>query len=140
MAVPGVAPPVVWRGELLCDGAVVNSLPTDVMQKLERGPILASDVSTEGGIAAPGIEGPDPEGLLRLKGDDRPRLFSIMFRTATLTSESGTAQRAERADVYLRMPVSGVGMFDWERMDEIVERGYRHAMEQLAPQRAQLVR
>ena len=134
MAVPGVAPPVVWRGELLCDGAVVNSLPTDVMQQLERGPIIASDVSTEGGIAAPGIEGPDPEGLLRMKGDDeRPRLFSIMFRTATLTSESGTAQRAARADAYLRMPVSKVGMFDWKRMDEVVERGYEHAIEQLTP-------
>lgn len=140
MAVPGVAPPVVWRGELLCDGAVVNSLPTDVMQKLERGPIIASDVSTEGGIAAKGIEGPDPEGLLKMRGDERPRLFSIMFRTATLTSESGTAQRAARADAYLRMPVSRIGMFDWKRMDEVVERGYRHAMEQLEPLRPSLVR
>lgn len=141
MAVPGVAPPVVWRGELLCDGAVVNSLPTDIMQKLQRGPIIASDVSTEGGIAAPGIEGPDPEGLLRMKGnDERPRLFSIMFRTATLTSESGTARRAERADAYLRMPVGGVGMFDWKKLDEVVERGYRYAIEQLEPLRDALLR
>jgi NTE family protein len=140
MAVPGVAPPVVWRGELLCDGAVINSLPTDVMQDLERGPIIASDVSTEGGIGAPGIEGPDPEALLKLRGgDDRPRLFSIMFRTATLTSESGTAQRAKRADAYLRMPVGGVAMFDWKKLDEVVERGYRHALEELAPLRDRLL-
>ncbi|MES0873923.1 patatin-like phospholipase family protein [Sinimarinibacterium thermocellulolyticum] len=139
MAVPGVAPPVVWREELLCDGAVVNSLPTDVMQQLERGPIIASDVSTEGGIAAPGIEGPDPEGLLQIKGEERPRLFSIMFRTATLTSESGTAQRAARADVYLRMPVSKIGMFDWKRMDEVVERGYRYAIERLGDSRERLL-
>lgn len=140
MAVPGVAPPVVWKGELLADGGVINNLPTDVMQSLGRGPIVASDVSTEGGIAAPGIEGPDPEGLFKLKGDDeqRPRLFSIIFRTATLTSESGTAQRAARADVYLRMPVGGVALFDWKRLDELVERGYRHALEQLQPQRDRL--
>lgn len=139
MAVPGVAPPVVYRGELLCDGAVVNSLPTDVMQSLERGPIIASDVSTEGGLAAPGIEGPDPEGLFNLKGDvEKPRLFSIIFRTATLTSESGTAQRAARADVYLRMPVNGIGLFDWKKLDEVVERGYRHALEQLQPVRDKL--
>jgi len=141
MAVPGVAPPVVYRGELLSDGGVMNNLPTDVMQSHERGPILASDVSNEGGLGAPGIEGPDPEGLFQLKGEgERPRLFSIIFRTATLTSESGTAQRAARADVYLRMPVNGIGMFDWKRLDEVVERGYRHAIEQLASQRTRLLR
>lgn len=140
MAVPGVAPPVVHRGELLADGGVMNNLPTDIMQAQERGLILASDVSTEGGLAAPGIEGPDPEGLFRLKGgSERPRLLSIIFRTATLTSESGTAQRAARADVYLHMPMNGVGLFDWKRMDEVIERGYRHALEQLGAQQRKLL-
>jgi NTE family protein len=45
MAVPGVAPPVAWEGDLLCDGGVVDNLPTDVMQALERGTIIASSVS-----------------------------------------------------------------------------------------------
>jgi NTE family protein len=102
------------------------------MQNLERGPIIASDVSTEGGIGAPGIEGPDPEGLLRwTHADKRPSLFSILFRTATLTSESGVSVRAAKADLYLRMPVSGVGVFDWKKIDEVVDRGYRHAIEKL---------
>ncbi len=140
MAVPGVAPPVAYRGELLADGAVVNSLPTDVMQAMERGPIIASDVSTEGGIAAPGIEGPDPEALFNWRAEgERPRLFSIIHRTATLTSESGIAQRAARADLYLRMPVSRIGLFDWKRFDEVVERGYRYGLEQLEPLRASLL-
>lgn len=132
MCIPGVAPPVAYRGDLLVDGAVANSLPTDVMQGLGRGPIIASDVSTEGSVGAPGIEGPDPEALLRwAQGDKRPSLFSILFRTATLTSESGTAARAARADLYLRMPVNGIGVFDWKRIDDTVERGYRHALEHL---------
>lgn len=133
MAVPGIAPPVVYKGELLADGAVANSLPTDIMQNLERGPIIASNVSTEGDIRAPGIEGPDPEGLLNWPGPgDPPGLRDILFRTATMTSESGTRARAANADLYLRMPVLGIGMFDWKRMDEIIERGYAHAKEQLA--------
>lgn len=141
MAVPGVAPPIVYRGDLLVDGAVVNSLPTDIMQNLGRGPIIASDVSTAGDLRAPGIEGPDPEGLFRFKTlGRRPSMFSIIFRTATLTSESGVAARAARADAYLRMPVTGVGLFDWKRMDELVERGYQHALEQLAPQRDALLK
>jgi len=129
MAVPGVAPPVVWNGDLLADGAIANSLPTDIMQADGRGPIIASDVSTEGGLSMPGIDGPDPEALLK-QGRDGPglRLADILFRSATLTSESGTKARAARADLYLRMPVSGIGLFEWKRIDELIERGYRHAL------------
>jgi NTE family protein len=113
--------------------SVANSLPTDVMQNLERGPIIASSVSTEGDIRAPGIEGPDPEGLLNWTGPgDPPGLRDILFRTATMTSESGNRARAANADLYLRMPVLGIGLFAWKRMDEIIERGYVHAKEQLA--------
>jgi NTE family protein len=133
MSVPGIFPPVVYKGELLADGAVANSLPTDIMLGLERGPIIASNVSTEGDIRAPGIEGPDPEGLLNWTGPgEPPNLRDILFRTATMTSESGTRLRSANANVYLRMPVLGIGMFDWKRMDEIIERGYQHAKEKLA--------
>lgn len=141
MAVPGVAPPLVYRGELLADGAVINSLPTDIMQNMQRGPIIASDVSTEGYLSAPGIDGPDPEALLNWSGkSERPTLFSILFRTASITSESGIVARAARADLYLRMPVTGVGMFDWKKIDELIERGYHHALEKLGPVRDALLR
>ncbi len=143
MAVPGVAPPVVWQGDLLVDGAVVNSLPTDVMQELERGPIIASDVSTEGALMMPGVEGPDGDAVLRwtpMADSDalRPTLVSILFRTATLTSESGVRQRAQRADAYLRLPVSGVALFDWKRLDEVAQRGYEFAMQKLPQLQSQL--
>lgn len=145
MAIPGVVAPVAYRGDLLADGAVINSLPTDEMVRLGRGPIVASDVSTEGAIGAPGIEGPDPEGVFRQfrraersgglsAGRDtgrRPTLISILFRTATLTNEANGADRAQSADVYLRMPVSGIGLFEWKRLDECRERGYEFARERL---------
>ncbi len=132
MCVPGIAPPMAYKGDLLVDGAVVNSLPTDVMQDLERGLIIASDVSTEGEVRAPGVEGPDPEVLLRWKSSEkRPSLFSILFRTATLTSGSGVEARAALADLYLHMPVGSVGVFEWKQIDQLVELGYQHAMEKL---------
>lgn len=137
MCIPGVAPPVAYKGDLLADGAVVNSLPTDVMQALGRGPIIASDVSTEGSIAAIGVEGPDFEAVFHENGGaKRVNLIDILFRVSTLTSESGVAARAARADLYLRMPVSGIHTFEWKLLDQIVEKGYRHALEQLTPERA----
>lgn len=136
MAIPGIAPPVIWRGDLHVDGSVVNSLPTDIMQAYGRGPIVASDVSTSGTLTVPDVEGPDPTALLRHGAPhDGISLFSILFATATLTSESGVRTRAARADCYLRMPLEGVGIFDWKRMDDIVARSYDYALEKLEPLR-----
>lgn len=136
MCIPGVAPPVAYQGDLLADGAVVNSLPTDVMQALGRGPIIASDVSTEGCIAAPGIEGPDFAAVLRPDAaGKRINLIDILFRVSTLTSESGVKARAAKADLYLRMPVADIHAFEWKLLDTLVDAGYRHALQQIAPQR-----
>ncbi len=124
MCIPGIAPPVAWEGELLCDGGVVNNLPTDVMLALERGAILASNVSTEGDIRAPGagVGQPDPGALLQWKGEQpAPRLAEILMRTATLTSDTEKFRdAAARADVFLRMPIAGIGLFEWNRLDELV--------------------
>lgn len=134
MCIPGLAPPVAWQGNLLCDGAVVNSLPTDVMQNLGRGVIVASDVSTEGAIGAPHAQGPDPDFEAVYKRNDdgsRVSLKDVLFRTTSLGSESGMNVRAERADMYLRMPVGHIKTFDWPLLDDIIKSGYEHAMEQL---------
>ncbi|MDE2148612.1 MAG: patatin-like phospholipase family protein [Gammaproteobacteria bacterium] len=132
MAVPGVAPPVAWHGDLHADGAVINSLPTDVLHALACGPVIASDVSTRGAIAVPGIAGPAPEALLHQNdAKDRIGLLDILFRTATLTGEAGDASRKALADCSLRMPVDEVGLFEWQRLDELAERGYRHALAEL---------
>jgi NTE family protein len=134
MAVPGIAPPIAYEGELLCDGGVVDNLPTAVMQRLERGAIIASNVSTDGYLRAPGagLGGPDPEALLRHGAlDPPPRLSEILVRSAMLSSATSMDLAAERADVYVRMPSQEFGIFDWKRLEELVELGYRHALEQL---------
>ncbi len=134
MCIPGLAPPVAWQGSLLCDGAVVNSLPTDVMQNLGRGVVVASDVSTEGAIAASRSQGPDPDfEAVHLRNAEgyRVSLKDVLFRTTSLGSESGMAARAERADMYLRMPVGHIKTFDWLLLDDIIQKGYEHAMQQL---------
>jgi NTE family protein len=143
MAVPGVAPPIAYEGELLVDGGVVDNLPTDVMQGLERGSIIASNVSTEGDIRLPGagMGQPDPEALAGFRRvQNAPHLAEILVRSATLTSATAVQIAAERADIYLRMPSEGYGMFDWKRLDELVERGYEYALERLEPVRETLMR
>jgi NTE family protein len=134
MCIPGLAPPVAFKGSLLCDGAVVNSLPTDVMQGLARGLIVASDVSTENSIAAPSAQGPDPDfdAIYQRSAEGiKVSLMDVLFRTTSLTSESSTDLRAAQADLYLRMPVGSIKTFDWPAIDSIIDKGYQHAMQHL---------
>ncbi|MGH8540202.1 MAG: patatin-like phospholipase family protein, partial [Stenotrophobium sp.] len=142
MAVPGVAPPVAYNGDLLCDGGVINNLPTDIMQGLERGATLACSVSATGEVRAPGpgfvLGLPDPDALLRKLGKAlrRPSLGEILARSATLTSDTLIQRSAiERADIFIQMPVQDIGMFAWNRLDELIERGYEHALRELKPLR-----
>lgn len=142
MSVPGVAPPIAWHENLLCDGGVINNLPTDVMQNLERGTIIASNVSLHGDISAPGIglEEPDQSALLNWhkiikdKLIHAPRLAEILMRTATLASDTMIQNASiEKANLHIKMPIDGIGMFEWSRLDELIELGYQHALEVLIP-------
>lgn len=131
MAVPGIIPPVVYKGDLLVDGALVNAVPSDVMASYGRGPVIASDVSSDEQMRVED-HSEHPHFLEHQPGETRSfNLFNILFQTATLTGEEVTAARVRSADLYLRMPVRDIGMFDWQDFDQIIYRGYAHASEML---------
>ena len=132
MAIPGIAPPMVWNEELLADGAVINNLPADVMRQFGRGAVIACDVSSEPALRARGVVGPDFDALLRWRGtDQRPGLFDILMRSANLSSKADLRARAALADCYIRMPTAGVGLFQWKALDRVVETSYQHALAEL---------
>ena len=106
------------------------------------GAIIACNVSTDGYLRAPGsgVGRPDPEALLRHGSMHAPpRLSEILVRSAMLSSATSVDLAAQRADVYVRMPSQEFGIFDWKRLDDLVELGYRHALERLAPVRDELL-
>lgn len=132
MAVPGVAPPMVDRGELLVDGGLVNNLPTDVMQGLGRGRIIGSDVSADEALRVDGAGEEAPIPLNAVAVEQRvPNIFKILHQTVVMTSSEVMARQQRACDLYLRMPVQSVGIFDWEDMDRIIERSYEYAAQAL---------
>lgn len=132
MCVPGLAPPVVWNGDLLADGAIANCLPVDVMHSLGRGPIIASDVAAGSGLDAPGITGPDPEALLhRHSNPSRVSLFALLAGGFAATRDNGPRSHDDLADLRLQMPVQGVRIFDWAEIEALVERSYRYCLDSL---------
>ncbi len=131
MSVPGIAPPVVYRGDLLVDGGVVAPVPVEQVADLARGPVIAADVTSEENFR--GVERIEetPEQLKRRRSPEDTNIFQILFRAATLSTPQEFQRRRERADCYLRMPVAGVGMFDWDRAESLIEASREYALREL---------
>ncbi len=131
MAVPGVAPPMVDRGELLVDGGLINNLPADVMQRLGRGRVIGSDVGTGESLRVDGGEDM-PVPMNTLGAEVRvPNIFKLLHQTVAMTSSEVRERQQAACDLHLRMPVQSVGIFDWDDMDGIIERSHEYAARQL---------
>jgi predicted acylesterase/phospholipase RssA len=140
LAVPGILPPVVEEGDLLVDGALLDNLPILAMRELTAGgPVLAVDVG-RGLSCPPYSELPnDLSGWSalwrRLRGAGAgwtvPTIFEILMRSAMVSSIGATGRPALREGVELALAprVQDFGLFAFDRLDEIAERGYRAALE-----------
>jgi predicted acylesterase/phospholipase RssA len=126
--------------DLHVDGGLVNNLPIDVMAaKPEIGAVLAVDVSAEVEMRAPAGHELDVSGWRVLwermhPGTARsevPSIMSLLTRSALVASVYWTRERhaAEAASLYLRVPVADLRLLAFERIDEIVARGYEAAAE-----------
>jgi predicted acylesterase/phospholipase RssA/CRP-like cAMP-binding protein len=138
-SLPGIAVPVVVDSHLLVDGGVVNNVPGDVMRlKCGGGPVIAVNVSPEEDVAMTEPRFPSPWRLFwnRVLPAQRripvPGILDILMRTTMLASASRTAQVSRSVDLYLRPPIDRFGMLEFERMEELVECGYRYTLEAAA--------
>ncbi len=135
IALPGVLPPVSVGEDLHVDGGLVNNLPIDVMAaKPEIGTVLAVDVSAEVEMRVP----PDRDLAVsgwrmlweRINGQtarsELPSIMSLLTRSALVASVYWTRERrtADAASLYLRIPMADLRLLAFERIDEIVARGY----------------
>ncbi len=136
---PGLFPPVPDEGELLVDGGLLNNLPIDVMQALCPGPIIACDVSRERELQVdPTLELAPSVGRLlagRLgkgaNGRRFPGLAPILLRSIECRDVGQRAARRRAATLYLAPPIGAFGLMEVDKLDEIVEVGYRYARDRL---------
>jgi predicted acylesterase/phospholipase RssA/CRP-like cAMP-binding protein len=138
IALPGVLPPVSLGEDLHVDGGLVNNLPIDVMAaKPEIGTVLAVDVSAEVEMRAPADLELERSGWRMLwerihpkvARGEMPSIMSLLTRSALVASVYWTRERrtAEAASLYLRIPVADLRLLAFDRIDEIVARGYEAA-------------
>jgi predicted acylesterase/phospholipase RssA/CRP-like cAMP-binding protein len=145
---PGLLPPVPVDGDLLVDGGLFNNLPIDVMRALVDGPIVASDVSVDVELRVdPELrQAPSPWELFWSR--IRPSRPSIRFPgiAPVLMRALGSRALAERAEwrssaaLYLTPPTGGFALTAFDRLEAIVEIGYRYGLERLKTAPASLPR
>lgn len=111
VAIPGVMPPVVCGNDVLVDGAAVNNLPIDVMQRHAPGLVIGSDVGAERHHA--------PAQHLNI--------VRILMQAGMVNSGASAATHRSLADVLLRPPLDNVDLLDWQAFDRAIDAGYVHA-------------
>ncbi len=140
IAIPGVLPPVPRDGELLVDGGVLNNLPVDVMRADPSiGRVVAVDVTPPTGPRARGDYGMHVSGwraLAAVAGRKRspyPTVGSVLMRSMIAGSEqTRSACLADgMIDLYLNIHITGVGLLEFDKLDQVVEDGYRSAAPQI---------
>ncbi|KQP12781.1 patatin-like phospholipase family protein [Pseudorhodoferax sp. Leaf267] len=139
ISIPGALPPVVRGGELLCDGGTFNNFPVDVMRSMRGvGQVIGIDLNTR--TAQAGFEAiPGNISLwrdrLRPLAQRRyrvPLLPTYLMTVTALYSMSRQRQAQQNCDLYFHPALERVGMLQWQRIDQIVARGYAHAKTVLA--------
>lgn len=138
---PAILPPLLWDGDLLVDGGIIDNVPVDVMRRYpDCGTVIACDVS-------PAYDPPEvtPFGdslsgwhVLRqlvkpkTKRERFPGVLAVLLRTMEFGGAAYKSETIGDADFYLTPPVAPFKMNEFERGPEIAEVGYRYAAPKIA--------
>ena len=141
----GLFPPVLVNGDLLVDGAILENVPVAAMRMrlgvpLEKrhgnGTIVAIDVDVQVEMGVdPALERLSVrstlKGMVSRKPRATPSITEILYRAGHIGGLHQRAATMAQADHYLEPPVAGFSLMAYGRADEIIEVGYRHAMESI---------
>ena len=141
-AIPGVFSPIVDDGDLIVDGGVMNNFPVDLArERFGDGPMIASNAY---GHERGGQRYAFPDELSgwsvlaqRLLPRSRrtlavPSILSTLTKATSLNSHYLMERIGQGADLLVRYPTDGVGSLEFDRVDELIDLGRRHADAALA--------
>lgn len=136
ISIPGALPPVLMKGDLLCDGGTFNNFPVDVMRRLGGvGRVYGVDLSLRKALPHDIEEVPGTWALLRDRLRPRaqrryrlPSLVNYLMNVTVLYSRSRHRHAQQLTDLCFHPPLERVGMLEWSRFDDIVAQGHAHAL------------
>ena len=138
-AIPGILPPVLHRGQVLVDGAVMNNLPTDIMKEQNIGDIIGVDISADDALHADIEEYSLPTAWhvawQRLKRRRRPGILSILLRSGMVNAEMASIERRALTTLLLTPPLEHIELLEWKAYDQAIEAGYQHTLRVIGGQK-----
>jgi NTE family protein len=132
-ALPGILPPMIENGEVLVDGAVMNNFPVDIMQDLQRGPVIGVDMPSDNEFTSliKDFEAMNVYHRLRHRRRHPVNVFSVISRTATASSLPHTLRARKLADYIIDPEVREVGLLHWHAMKTTADAAYAYTMARL---------
>ncbi|MEE8099878.1 MAG: patatin-like phospholipase family protein, partial [Hyphomicrobium sp.] len=158
-ALPGVFKPVKINNRWLFDGALVNPIPVSVCRAHGARYVIAVNLHFDmcgRGTIVPHFEPdvveappePEPEPILgkngmavrRLlrrqifgKGETAPGISTVMMEAFNIVQDRIARSRlaGDPPDMMINPRLNGIGLFDFHRADELIERGKKAAQREL---------
>ena len=131
-SIPGILPPVLHRGHVYVDGALVDNLPTDVMAEDGIAHITAVAIRADIALHAKTEEFATPPWwrlwMRQRRGTGWPGIVSTLTRAAMVNSEETSLHCIERADLLITPPLEHVSMLDWKDWQLAVDSGYQETL------------
>lgn len=141
----GLFPPVLHKGDLLVDGAILENVPVAAMRArlgtpLEKrrgnGTVIAIDVDVRDYM---GVDPALPrlsvrrtiQGYFRRGEPASPGIGDILYRASHIGGLHQRARTMVQADHYLEPPVASFALMGYGRAEKIAEVGYRYAMQEM---------
>ena len=141
----GLFPPVLFNGDMLVDGAILENVPVEAMRvrlgtPLERrrgnGTVIAIDVDVlEPMRVDPSLSRLSVwstlKGYFSPKTHPSPGIADILYRAGHIGGLNQRGRTIAQADLYMEPPVKAFPLMAYRRADEIAEVGYQYAMKQI---------
>jgi NTE family protein len=143
-AVPGVFPPVVVGDIVHVDGGVLNNMPSDLIRDSGAGFVLGADVGA--GAVPPEVEAAanvavsqaeasaptlTPDAACVLSPRMPLNILELLIRVGCLGDEARWGLRRKQCDVLIVPPLSSYGLLNFKAYQQIIEIGYRAALQNL---------
>jgi NTE family protein/lysophospholipid hydrolase len=142
----GLFPPVLFDGDLLVDGAILENVPVEAMRArlgtpLEKrrgnGTVIAIDVDVRDYM---GVDPAMPrlsvrrtiQSFFRRGAPSSPGIGDILYRASHIGGLHQRARTIAQADRCLEPPVASFPLMGYGRAEQIAEVGYQYAMQEIA--------
>ncbi|MBI3988652.1 MAG: patatin-like phospholipase family protein [candidate division NC10 bacterium] len=132
-SLPGIVKPVRLGKMYLVDGAIVNNVPGDVLKKRGARLVIAVNVTPQREVAFPSFPEEETKGswfgqVLRRSPMlreflDAPSILQIITRAINVEGMEIVRNRSRHFDVHLQPELDEFDLFDFRRLEAIVEKG-----------------